>query len=96
MSARIFVAVMSMLCVSVCGLLATFANLEMLDQVNSKLPESEQFSMLGWYFSKYQRLHRYYKLYYPEGRLHLRVRILTGVMFACLVIAAWSLGLFTK
>lgn len=85
-----------MACVAVCGILSTLANFEMIDKVNSKLPESEQFSQLGWHFAKRLRLSREYRRFYPEGRLRLRVRILGTLMFACVIVAAWSFGLFGR
>jgi len=94
MTTRAVIGIVALLCVSMCGLVATLTNLEMVDNVNHKLPEWEQFSALGWYLSKYQRLHREYKRLYPDGRLHLKVRVITTLMFAFLLISAWCFGFF--
>lgn len=96
MSTRVIVGIVALACISICGLVATFANFEMVDKVNGKLPKAEQFALLGWYWSKRQRLHREYKRLYPDGRLLLKVRVLTALTFACLLICAWSFGLFGR
>lgn len=96
MATRMMVAIAALACVSICGLVATLANSEMVDKVNGKLPKGEQFAELGWYWSKYQRLHREYKRLYPGGRLLFKVRVLTAMMFACLLICAWVLGFFAR
>jgi hypothetical protein len=61
MGIRAMVGIAALACVSLCGLVATLANFEMVDKVNGKLPKRDQFAELGWYWSKYQRLHREYK-----------------------------------
>ena len=96
MKTRVIFAVAALACVSVCGLVASLTIFEMVDKVNDMLPKGEQFAPLGWYFSKYQRLNREYKRLYPAGRLLLRVRVLTVLMFACLLICAWGLGFFSR
>jgi len=82
--------------VSICGLVGSLTSMEMVDKVNEMLPKGEQFAPLGWYFSKYQRLNHEYKRLYPDGRLLLRVRVLTALMFACLLICALSFGFFAR
>ncbi len=75
---------------------STFASFEMVDKVNDKLPETEKFDHLSWYFSKRLRLNRKYRMFYPDGQLLLRVRILTVLMFVCGLVAAWGIGFFAK
>ena len=70
--------------------------MEMVDKVNDLLPKGEQFAPLGWYYSKNRRLKREYKRLYPDGRLLLKVRVLTALMFACLLICAWGFGFFAR
>ncbi len=96
MTLRIIVGAVALACISVFGILATYANFEIIDKVNDKLPEMERFAPLGWYPFKYQRLKRRYRTFYPDGRLLLRVCILTALMLACVVIAAWGFGVFAK
>ena len=95
MATRVIVGIVALACISICGLLATLANFEMVDKVNDKLPESEQFALAGWYWSKRQRLHREYKRLYPEGRLLLKVRALTAMMFAHIRLGFWVLRTVT-
>jgi hypothetical protein len=96
MAARVIVGILALACGSICGLVSGSAYSEMTDKVNERLPKEQQFAELWWYASKYQRLHREYKRLYPEGRLLLRVRVLTVAMFACWLICAWGIGLFAK
>jgi hypothetical protein len=96
MTTRIVVGIVALACGSVCGMMATLANFEVADRVNDKLPKEEQFGWIGWYYSKTQRLHREYKRLYPGGRLVSKVRVLSALMFACLFICAWGVGLFGR
>lgn len=96
MTTRVIVGIIGLACVPICGVIATFANFEMVDKVNNKLPKGEQFATLGWYFSKRQRLHGEYRRLYPDSRLLLKVRVLMALMIACLLICAWGFGLFAE
>jgi hypothetical protein len=96
MAIRTIVGITALIGASVCGIIATLLNFEMIDKVNERLPEDRRLAWLGWYPFKYQRLKQKYKRLYPDGRLRLRVRIATAVMFACLLICAWGFGLFVK
>ena len=95
MATRVIVGIVALACVSICGMIGTFANFEMVDKVNDKLPKEEQFAVLGWYFAKTQRLHREYKRLYPDGHLLVKVRVLMALGIACLLISAWGFG-FTE
>jgi hypothetical protein len=90
------VGIVALAGVSICGLVGSLASFEMVDKVNDMLPKEQRFAALGWYFSKYQRLNREYKRLYPDGRLLLKVRVLTALMFACLLICALSFGFFAR
>jgi hypothetical protein len=96
MIALIVIGIVALAGVSICGLVASLTNLEMADKVNEMLPKDEQFFPLGWYFSKTERLHREYKRLYPDGRLLLKFRVLTAMMFACVLICACVLGFFRR
>lgn len=95
MTPRVVVGIAALVCASICGMIATFVSFEMIDRVNEMLPDSSRFAWLGWYFSKTQRLHREYKKLYPDGRLLLKVRVLTAVMIVCGLVCAWAFGLFS-
>jgi len=92
MATRVIVGIVALACVSICGMISTFVNFEMVDKVNDKLPKEEQFAVLGWYFAKNQRLHREYRRLYPDGRLLFKVRMLLVLGIACLLISAWGFG----
>ncbi len=94
MTARTILGVLALACVSICGLAGGLMYFEIVDKVNERLPESERFAILWWHTGKYQRLHREYRKLYPEGRLIRRVRVITALMFVCLLISAWALGFF--
>jgi hypothetical protein len=67
----------------------------MVDEVNKRLPEEQQFALLGWYWPKYQRLKHEYKRLYPGRGVLRRVRILKVLMFICLFFCAWGFRFFT-
>lgn len=94
MSPRLVVGIVALASGSICGLIATLASFEMVEQVNTRLPTEVQFSPLGWYLPKTFRLHREYRRLFPEGKLLLRVRFLMSIAFGCLMISAWAIGLF--
>lgn len=96
MTTRVIVGIVALVCVSICGMLSTFTRYEMMDKVNEKLPQEEQFGVLWWPVSKYQRLNREYKRLYPDGGLLSKVRVLTALMFACLLVCVWGFGIFAK
>jgi hypothetical protein len=77
-----------------CGLFGAIANLEMVEEVNSRLPKDSQFSPMGWYPSKRQRLHREYRRLFPTGTLLIKVRAAIAIAFGCLLGGVWALGFF--
>jgi hypothetical protein len=96
MATRVIVGIAALACVTLCGMIATFANYEMMDKVNEKLPKDEQFDPLGWHLVKHLRLRREYKRLYPGGRLLLKVRVLTALMFAWLLVFVWGFRFFAR
>lgn len=96
MSVRVIAGIVAIACCSVCGILSTILTFEMVDKVNEKLPEAEQFGQLGWYLDKKLRLNREYKRLYPDGRLLFRTRVLMAFGFVSVVVAAWGLGFFLR
>lgn len=89
---RVIVGVLALASVSVCGLISTLANLEMVDKVNEQLPKTGQFEQFGWHAEKTLRLHREYKRLYPSGHLSRKVHVFGGLMFASLLTCVWSLS----
>ena len=81
--------------VSICGLLSALTNIEIVERVNAKLPERDQFDAFGgWYFLKTQRLLREYQRLYPDGHLLSKRRALMGIAGACLLTGAFALSMF--
>jgi hypothetical protein len=89
MTLRLIAGLVAIACGSACGLVASFTNFRMIDEVNGRLPEEERFKLVGWY-------RREYKRFYPEGRLLIRVRILSAIMLICMVVAAWCFGVVPR
>ena len=89
MTVRMILAAAALLGVGAFGLIGTLAHQEMVDKFNEKLSERERFDPLGWYWPKSQRLRREYMRLYPRGRLIIKTRLVSGIMIAFLVLAAW-------
>ena len=87
MNPRVIVGIVAVVGVATCGLFGTIANIEMVKEVNSRLPKDSQFSPMGWYLSKTLRLHHEYKRLFPNGTLLVRVRVAIGIAFGWLL--AW-------
>jgi hypothetical protein len=94
MSARLIVGVVALAGISICGLVVTLANAEMVEKVNDRLPKELHFSPLGWYWSKTRRLHREYRKIYRDGNLLWKVRIALFLAFSCMLACTWALGFF--
>jgi hypothetical protein len=91
---RLIVASALLLVAGGCSLASAFGSWQMVDEVNGRLPEGERFDPLGWHASKYLSLWRTYGRLYPAGRLGRRVRYLSLAGVACVIVAAWLIGLF--
>jgi hypothetical protein len=89
---HVIVGIIAFVCGVACAIASSFVVFEMVDRVNDKLSEEQQFSHIWWYWSKYQRLFAEYKRLYPNGRLRRRLRIMSVLLFACFVICAWGLS----
>ena len=88
MTPRIIVGILALVGVSAFGMLSTIAGLQMVEQVNDKLPLASQFEELGWYWRKKQRLHREYGRLYPNGQLLKKFRIFLGLGIVGLMVSA--------
>jgi hypothetical protein len=96
MTPHIIVGIIAFVCGVLCAINGTILVFEMVDRVNDKLPEEQQFSPLWWYPSKYGRLFAEYKRLYPDGGLARRCRLLGVLLFAFIFAAAWGLGFFSR
>jgi hypothetical protein len=94
MSVREIVGIAALIGGSLCGLLATLVSIEMVEQVNAKLPKENHFSSMGWYAPKTLRLFREYRRLFPSKNLHLKITSLAIIALVCLLCVAWAIGFF--
>lgn len=80
--------------VGACGIASASMSWRMIEEVNSNLPESQRFDLLGWTVPKYRRLSREYKRLYPAGRLASQFWYFAAAMLALLIGVAWLIGSF--
>jgi hypothetical protein len=88
MSLRIIFGIIFLVAGAICGLLTSLKTLEMVDRVNQKLPQKEQFELLGWYLPKQVNLWRAYKTFYPKGTLLSQDHFLTVFCVVSMVVCA--------
>ena len=96
MPARLAVGVIAFACALLCAIAASLLTSKMVSKVNKRLPIEQQFSPLGWFWSKYRRLNPEYKRLYPDGNLWRKYRVLVALMFASGLISAWVFGIFGR
>jgi hypothetical protein len=60
----------------------------MVDAVNSRLDEKDQFSHLGWHPMKTIRLRREYRRMFPDGRLIEKLSSVAGAQLVLLLALA--------
>jgi len=65
---------------------------QIVDAVNQRLPQDQQFDPLWWYWPKTRRLMKEYRRLYPEGALNLRFRFLVAAGVVPLFALAWAIG----
>jgi hypothetical protein len=88
MSIRLLIEVVAFAGVSTLGLLLTLANYKLVSEVNSLCPQELEFSRIGGDVMKLLHLHREYQRLVPGGNLHLRIRVMAVLMFACMVLGS--------
>lgn len=96
MSLRLVVGVLAIVGVSVCGLVCTFVNFEIVDRVNENLPADKQYSWIGWHAEKTGRLFSDYRKFYPTGGLIRRLYFVSAIGGCFLVLSAWGFKFFAK
>ena len=67
-----------------CGVWSALINWEIMEKVNSRLPESERFRPLRWGPFKWARLKNEYRRLFPDGEDLKRIYRLTAIMFVTL------------
>ena len=80
-------------CVSGFELAAGLSHLAIVEAVNAKLSEPDQFGLLGWGPVKSFKLTNEYRRLYPAGKLLRRAGILAAVGLFSLLVAGSLLGL---
>ena len=96
MTTRSIVGIIALTCASVCGIFGSFLNFQMIDKVNNKLPEEGRFEWFGWNLLKYQKLIRDYRMFYPDGQLLFRVRLVSVLLFVWMLVCAWGFRFFAR
>ena len=90
MTTHVIVGIVAFVCGLVCAITGTLVVFEMVNGVNEKLPEDQQFSHLWWYPSKQKQLLLEYERLYPDGGLARRWRVLIILVFAFGFVSAWG------
>jgi hypothetical protein len=75
-----------------CLLWAITLDMDVLTEVNARLPQDKQFPLIGTF--RNWELGRQYKVFFPQGRLLSRSRRLFAVAFFCLFGAMATICLF--
>ena len=76
----------------ICAISANVIVGRMVDEVNAHLSKDGRFSQYWWYGTKYMRLLREYRTFYPNGRRLRQLRLLSMGMCVSLGCAALAIG----
>jgi hypothetical protein len=93
-SAKIVVAIAAIALVATAGLYSTIVFQEMVDAVNERMPQGEQFNPLWWYWPKSQKLMVEYRRLYPDRTLVGKYKISVAAGIMSLFALAWAIGFF--
>jgi hypothetical protein len=88
------VAVIALLFMIACGFANTIKILDMVGELNGKLPDKESFSYFGWHWSKYRKFLREYEQYFPDSPNPRYLRTGFIFMMGMMIVGAWALGFF--
>jgi hypothetical protein len=89
---QVVLFLVSISCIISAGIITS----SIIEMVNRKLPQDQQISPLGGYYSKYKKITWEYRRLYPNGRLIVKMRLLTALGFISIfaIAVGWRLGLF--
>jgi hypothetical protein len=73
------------------GIASFLLNFAMVEKLNSRLPETEQFPILGWHFGKQLRFERAYRAAFPHDRLRSWRNRMYVVLAAALLLCGATL-----
>lgn len=88
MSIHFLIEVAAFAGVSALGLLLTLANYKLVAEVNSLSGQELELSRPGGDVVRLLQLHGEYNRLFPQGNLVFRIRLMTALMFACLLMAS--------
>ena len=88
---RIIAMIVGVIGLAVCGISSSVVQMEMVDEVNRVLPESERFSLFGWHPAKLQRLRLEHARLYPASGLRKKWWMTIGIGLVCLAISGLTL-----
>jgi hypothetical protein len=94
MGSHPIVVAVALLSAIVCGFASTIKILDMVGELNGKLPDKESFSYLGWHWPKYKRFMREYERHFPGSPNPRNLRIGFFLMMGLMIVVAWGLGFF--
>jgi hypothetical protein len=93
-SAKIVVAIVAIVFASVAGLSSAVVFQRMVEAVNQRLPQDQQFNTHWWYWRKNRRLMAEYRRLCPDRTLEGKYRILVAAAFVSLLVVMWAMGFF--
>lgn len=88
MTPKLWIAMASFIVSMICLWTANLAIWKMREQVNQRLPQSDQMDYLFWTFGRRHRLFQIYRRTYPDGPLAKRV-IVYGIAMALLLLVCF-------
>jgi hypothetical protein len=92
--ARIVVAIVAIPLFFIAAVSSIVVFHQIVDAVNRRLPQDQQYDPLWWYWPKTRRLMTEYRRLYPEGALNLKYGFLVAAGVVTLFALAWAIGFF--
>ena len=88
------IVLLSVLGGAACGIASSIVNAKIVEQVNGKLADGNQFAPVIWHFTKTRALHRMYQGLFPNGQMVFHQRLLIAMVAGCALLGMWGLGFF--
>jgi hypothetical protein len=93
-STKIVVAIAAFVFAAIAGVYSTIVFRQIVDAVNQRLPQEQQFDPLWWHWPKNRRLMTECRRHYPDRTLEIKYGILVAAAFVSLLVAVWGIGFF--
>jgi hypothetical protein len=87
-SIRILIEILAMAGVFTLGSLLTLANHKLVHKVNAQSPQELDSLHFAGDLMKMLHLHREYQRLFPDGKLHIQIRVMVALLFACMLVGA--------